>query len=664
MGSDKVPTLLEEQLKTLAKKVRLDILKALYFSNHSLAFSDLKKEISQDHQSTNLSYHLKNLKETNLIHFNSQEEGYFISLLGRKIMKEILTIEGILSISNKKRFIRTSDYSTEPFNINKVKKYLMKEADLNAYLAEKISNIVKKRISRTDIKYWTTPLVREYVNGILLEEGLEEARHKLTRLGVPPYDTAKLFKNPNITPDYFIENLGEEVSKQFLLLNLLPKNLADLYLSRKIHLLHLEQWAIKPLAFFIDGNTLLKNINPPFQLHPNHKKKHINLTFLIKILNKLSSLFSDLFLTLDMKKLLKSLDFLENPSMELWEGICSQFSFLNTNINMNLNLNNKSFISQKLGSSREGFWKNIFPDLFKTLKNYRKHNFNFKFNPSLFFIDYTQFKEKADLKDFIDKFNREDISSLIFFKGQHNILSSQCIFWELNGKKILNKPFKVILDKIFINLYEIALEANQDDDIFIQILENRIDSVFEFFSYKEQFIQQKLHTLNQWNTQQNQYFNSNLKAAFNQAIKAISFFGLNKAVEYHCGIAMDRLKQSKKFALDIIKCMKNKIDQKNRFDNENFCLSQPNSISLESIKPERKKLQNENTQMVRNSYKMIRENSNLSLTQKMELFKSFSNLLEGGSLFEIPINGKNYKKLNLITDLLLKYQFPAFTFIT
>ena len=76
--------------------------------------------------------------------------------------------------------------------------------------------------------------MREYINGILLEEGLEEFRHKLTRLGVPPYDTNKFFNDKSYNPNQFIKKLGSEVSKQFLLLNLLPNDLADLYLSKKI----------------------------------------------------------------------------------------------------------------------------------------------------------------------------------------------------------------------------------------------------------------------------------------------------------------------------------------------------------------------------------------------------------------------------------------------
>ncbi|GAH00990.1 unnamed protein product [marine sediment metagenome] len=151
-------------------------------------------------------------------------------------MENILSIEQVLNNENKPIMIRTSKYSKEPFNENKIEEYLIREGELEAYLAKKIAREVKDRLFKANVEYLTAPLMREYINAILLESGLEEVRHRLTRLGTPPYEAFKLFNSQEkvITPDKFLKKLGSDVSEQFLLLNLLPKELADLYLSGEI----------------------------------------------------------------------------------------------------------------------------------------------------------------------------------------------------------------------------------------------------------------------------------------------------------------------------------------------------------------------------------------------------------------------------------------------
>jgi len=62
------------------------------------------------------------------------------------------------------------------------------------FLARKITREVEERLAKTNIEYLTAPLMREYINAILLENGLEEVRHKLTRLGTPPYEVFKLLE--------------------------------------------------------------------------------------------------------------------------------------------------------------------------------------------------------------------------------------------------------------------------------------------------------------------------------------------------------------------------------------------------------------------------------------------------------------------------------------
>jgi len=119
---------------------------------------------------------------------DSSEDGYSISSLGIKILNKILSIEQIINEKRKVKMIRTSKYSKEIFNVNKIEEYLIKEGEIEPSLARESAQEVEERLSKTNITYLTAPLMREYINGILLENGLEDVRHKLTRLGTPPYE--------------------------------------------------------------------------------------------------------------------------------------------------------------------------------------------------------------------------------------------------------------------------------------------------------------------------------------------------------------------------------------------------------------------------------------------------------------------------------------------
>ncbi|MFX0141931.1 MAG: hypothetical protein ACFFDN_50305, partial [Candidatus Hodarchaeota archaeon] len=218
MNTDKNQNILEKQLKTLGQKVRIDILKKLKNTQNPISFSKLQKEVlGNDLSSVNLSFHLNTLKRSELI--NSSEDGYLITDLGDQIIDKILSIEQILNKQNKTRIIRTSKYSKELFDLSKIEEYLVNEGELERYLARQIAHEVEERLSKTNIEYMTTPLMREYINAILLESGLEEVRHKLTRLGTPPFEALQLFDSTKneITPEDFINTLGSDVSEQFLL---------------------------------------------------------------------------------------------------------------------------------------------------------------------------------------------------------------------------------------------------------------------------------------------------------------------------------------------------------------------------------------------------------------------------------------------------------------
>ncbi|MBY8982894.1 MAG: hypothetical protein KGD57_08090 [Candidatus Lokiarchaeota archaeon] len=632
MSSYQISKLLEKYLKIIGKKNRIDILKKLYFEDKDISFSDIQREfISSENNSINLSFHLNALKEVDLI--ESSQKGYRISKLGKTILNKIFDIEHTLNQFNESVLIRTSKYITEPFNIQKVKDYLIKEAEMETFLANRIAKLVECKIKKTNIKYLTTPLMREYINGILLEEGLEEFRHKLTRLGVPPYDTFELFNNESYNPNQFIEKLGSEVSEQFLLLNLLPKELADLYLSKKLILLNLNYWALKPLNIFLQSKSIFNYIRKTnLDISPNND---LSYTYFVKFLikfqeffNTINPYFSNDAILLNLDEILNKFILSDNKFNKIVDLLVSQIHIFNlysitSKIKIGLNLGNNIVfkIIQKIIANKFFTINNSKDSLFLNYSHLNIKN------------SIIKLLENPTTSKFIDKY--------IFYNGNNTLFNSN-----LTKHKTINskKSNKIILDQILVNLTNIALEAKQDDNKFFEILENRIYSTFDLFKQKKILIEKKIGNSKVWKKIIENLFEHEYNNWIDYTIKSISFVGLNEAVKNHCGLEFDRISQSESFAIKILKTMNNIILERNELDNNMFSLSQAiNTISS-------------------HDYRIIRNNSNLSLERKILLFKKFNKFLNGGSLFEISFNPEEKEKLIDHIDLILDSDLSAFKF--
>ena len=96
---------------------------------------------------------------------------------------------------------------------------------------------------RSGTKTVTSPLVRELVNAKLIERGLEEARARHTRLGMPLYDVENLIVHPNKEnanvphgPEATNLTLAERIKKEFALLSVFSQDVADAHMNGDIHL--------------------------------------------------------------------------------------------------------------------------------------------------------------------------------------------------------------------------------------------------------------------------------------------------------------------------------------------------------------------------------------------------------------------------------------------
>ncbi|HID17891.1 TPA: hypothetical protein EYP26_06350, partial [Candidatus Bathyarchaeota archaeon] len=206
-------------------------------------------------------YHLRSLLGAGLVSLNEEAKKYDITELGRMIVNFARSVEEYVAVKKGKMFVRTSKLSIEEFDREKIADSLVREASVPYELAQEIAAEAEERLIKLETKYLTAPLIREFVNSILVEKKLEEYRHKLTRLGMPVYDVTQLFNfasEKKLDVKFVQERAGESVLKEYVLLNALPKDIADAHLSGDIHLDKLEGWVLAPNEVRHDARFFLR----------------------------------------------------------------------------------------------------------------------------------------------------------------------------------------------------------------------------------------------------------------------------------------------------------------------------------------------------------------------------------------------------------------------
>jgi len=249
-------------LKVLSSNIRLQVLTLLYEKgpqSYTEIMNILKMNPSRD--AGRFAYHLKALIKTDLVEPDLETKKYKITELGR-LMLEIAEEIDKHAHKRKKILVRTSKLSIEEFDRNKIINSLIKEAGVPTELAQKISREAENRLKKFETKYLTSPLIREVVNTILIEKGLEEYRHKLTRLGLPVHDVTQLLENASQqgqNVETIHKQAGDAVIEEYTLLNVLPRDIADAHISGALYINNLNYWILKPQKIMHDTRVFLKN---------------------------------------------------------------------------------------------------------------------------------------------------------------------------------------------------------------------------------------------------------------------------------------------------------------------------------------------------------------------------------------------------------------------
>ncbi|XHH09338.1 MAG: anaerobic ribonucleoside-triphosphate reductase [Candidatus Bathyarchaeia archaeon] len=234
-------------LKAVSSPLRLQILNLL-FDKGALAYTELMNclKMNPSRDAGRFAYHLKFLLKADLVEADVEAKKYFLTDLGKMVLDVADRVEK-KAFTPKGMLVRTSHFTLEEFDSNKIANSLIKEAKVPPDLAQKAAKEAEKRLLKSKTKYLTASLIREVVNGILVEKGFEDYRHKLTRVGMPIHEvTASIeAKDRSLDASALLSKAGQNVLGEYTLLNVFPRDIADAHLSGAINIDDLGTWILK-----------------------------------------------------------------------------------------------------------------------------------------------------------------------------------------------------------------------------------------------------------------------------------------------------------------------------------------------------------------------------------------------------------------------------------
>jgi ribonucleoside-triphosphate reductase (formate) len=248
-------------LKAVSSTLRLQILN-LVFDKGELSYTELMSslKLNPSRDAGRFAYHLKFLLKANLLEADAETKKYVLTDLGKMVIDVADRVEK-KAVKPRGMLVRTSHFTLEEFDVNKIANSLIKEAKVPPEIAKKASKEAEKRLRKSKTKYLTAPLVREVVNAILVEKGFEDYRHKLTRLGMPVYEVASLLEAKDHIQDStaVLSKAGKTVISEYTLLNIFPRDVADAHVSGDIHVNNLGTWILKPSEVMHDLRFFFQN---------------------------------------------------------------------------------------------------------------------------------------------------------------------------------------------------------------------------------------------------------------------------------------------------------------------------------------------------------------------------------------------------------------------
>ena len=440
----------------MASPNRIDILRILN-SKGPLTYSELKSlaGFKSKKESGKFAYHLRKLLRQSLVALNKSERRYTITNLGKLVLSLARQIEERSIIESGKMYVRTSHESIEEFNSHKIIQSLVREGSLPLELAQKITEEVENRIYKYQTTYLTGSLIREMVNSVLLEHGHEEYRNKLARLGMPVFDVQELLTNlDNVDngAEGLLFNTGQRIFAEHLLTNVLPKDVADSYLSGDLHITNPGIWSMIPDTIFVNVKDLIEDgiVLGGKYLDVSRipiSKSLDDTTSALSIVISLLSKEASQEVVLDgipqlFTKYSKNLEEVEQKLVTAFTTASTTSKYSKTNTHVSIKL--------QLGSDAK-----IINAVINAYKNYTKITPIPKIG---LIIDY----DKGKLSDVSEK-----LAEIIMIGGKIMFTKDQISSYGITNPPTKTPgPLSITLQSISINLPRLAFESNKDETYF------------------------------------------------------------------------------------------------------------------------------------------------------------------------------------------------------
>ncbi|KKM07830.1 hypothetical protein LCGC14_1729960, partial [marine sediment metagenome] len=166
---------------------------------------------------------------------------------------------------------RTEGDLTE-FNSSRILDSILRETGLNIEDANKITELVVRRIVSSGIKFLSGPHIREIVCSILSEQHFENERKLYTRIGIPLMDYEEILetfwekkKDRVVNPEKIHHWAANRISEEYAHLRILSSEESKAHLNGDININKLKYFDLRPLSQLWDPRIILKNGVPPFK---------------------------------------------------------------------------------------------------------------------------------------------------------------------------------------------------------------------------------------------------------------------------------------------------------------------------------------------------------------------------------------------------------------
>ncbi|MCF2139696.1 MAG: hypothetical protein K9W44_06550 [Candidatus Lokiarchaeota archaeon] len=596
---------LVKYLGALKNEARIAIVQILSQHKTPLEYSEIQHELEDRFGITpNLSYHLSILKENLII--SGDEKGYQLTEMGNKTRNFLQSVEEVVTPEAPIR-IRTSKYSMEFFDESVIEKHLQEEAGMPLDIAKEIATEAKQRLNKANITYLTAPLVREYINAILIEHHFENYRAKLTRLGLPPFDVKQLLISKHcFSPTQFQDILGRNVMEQFVLLNLLQQKYADAFLSGDFLFVKLSHFGISPIELVITGDQF-ELIILRFIRKFDYKKYKFSKNIYSKgvyiqeedptdiSMNKIS-LYELIQATQSFFKTIKPF-FPMGISIIRFDLFLEHFFSIDRSFKRVQELNQlitswSPYFSDNwkisLGISLIANYVDIRP-LLEIYVNDWKYLQNDSSQREIQLPNLVIHGQKSDFKGIQNASEFSKLSSfqqlLISILPHPQVIFDQFMKWGWPSAEHIYTNLRipiaiehydqfkpaVILEKISINLLALYYKSNKNEKIFFKGLEKAIFRVFDFFEYKYTLLKRNLPNFSNWQQIQEILFKStSSQKCFlpkGSIIAAVSFHGMDEMVLMHTDLFIRMQTKNRTFAVKIMDFMQKLLDKQNFNEN-------------------------------------------------------------------------------------------------